>query len=82
MCYHIHIILFKGTDSVILMISRNECKKPVNLPDQPKFNEHIFSYQSVINAVKFKIQIYLVFHKIHTDIETVRWKIINIRAYA
>lgn len=35
MCYQIHIILFKGTDSVICIISRNESKKPVSLPDQP-----------------------------------------------
>lgn len=35
MCYQIHIILFRGTDSVISIASRSDSKKPVSLPDQP-----------------------------------------------
>jgi hypothetical protein len=54
MCYQIHIILFKGTNSVICIIYRNESKKLVSLPDQPSpliskqdntipLNAHLFS---------------------------------------
>jgi len=34
MRYQIHIIIFKGTNNVISIISTNKSKKSVNLPDQ------------------------------------------------